>query len=213
MGTSAVARPLRRRRTVRPRGKISVDAFVECRVRRESIPLGVCAACTRCMAVPVDVSAEDAEVQCAEPPSAPSRRRLDADLVELALRTPASAVAPRDVLVVAPELLATEAAAVLEERGMASAAVVDDDGLPLGVIMRADLARARREDALPVGALLRPFKSTVLEDTPLVHALPALLEPSGETLAPVVNASGDLVTVLSAGDVVRWLALRAGFEV
>jgi CBS-domain-containing membrane protein len=204
---------VRHRRTLRPRGEISVDAFVDCGGRGESVPFDVCAACTRCYALAVDPTTEGAEVQCAEPPGRAPRRRGDADLVELALRTRASAVAPVDVVVLSPDVPAVEAATFLADGHLAVAAVVDDEGCPLGVVSQADLAGAQIEQGLFVGDLLRPTTSTVLEDTPLVHALPALLEARGEAVTPVVKASGELLSVLTAKDVVRWLALRAGFEV
>lgn len=176
------------------------------------VPLAECASCARCVALPVDPTAEDAEVLCRPgAPSPPAVRRRDLDLVETALRTAVGAVVAGDVLVLQAGVDAEAAAAAMDARGLTAVAVVDELARPLGLLARSALSAAGSPNLL-VGELVRPFDATLLEDTPLLLALPALLgqEP---TLAPIVDPAGELVGVLSPADVVRWLARGAGFQV
>jgi CBS domain-containing protein len=199
------SRPVRRRHLVRPHGKVEVDAFVDCAHRSESVPLEECSACGRCVALPACAMSAKAEVLCTSSVSAIVSRARDA------LRSTAAGLTARDVLVLEPAMLIDDAGALLDERGLSMVAVVDDQRRPLGYVTRADLGRAcgRGEAQRDVGSVLSAFTTTIQAETPVVLAL-AALGPGCDAPAPVVRRTGELVGVLRAVDVVRWLAESTG---
>jgi CBS domain-containing protein len=94
---------------------------------------------------------------------------------------------------------------VLDTAGVTSAPVVDDNGVLVGVVFLSTLARLRQaeelevEDAMITDMITAPQGATVREVARLMatHRLERL---------PVVSNDGHLVGVVSAMDVVRWLA-------
>lgn len=96
---------------------------------------------------------------------------------------------------------------VLDNYGVTSAPVVDDNGVLVGVVFLTTLARMRTdddlevEDAMTSEIVTAPLIATVNEVVRLMadHHLERL---------PVVTDDGHVVGVVSAMDVVRWLAAR-----
>ncbi len=104
-------------------------------------------------------------------------------------------------------LAASAAAAALRARRQAGAPVVDGEGRPVGFVGVAELLRARPgakvADAMSRVALSLP------EDAPASRAASLLAEHGVERVA-VVSTDGAVVGVLSALDVVSWLAAPGG---
>lgn len=96
---------------------------------------------------------------------------------------------------------------VLDNAGVTSAPVVDDNGVLVGVVFLTTLARMRTdedlevEDAMISDLITVPILATVNEVVRLMadHQLERV---------PVVTADGHVIGVVSAMDVVRWLASR-----
>ncbi len=106
------------------------------------------------------------------------------------------------------ELDAAHGLSLLDAAGVTSAPVVDDNGVLVGVVFLTTLARLRSgkeeleiEDAMVTNAVTVTEGATVREVTGLMarHGLDRL---------PVVSQDGHLLGVISAMDVVRWLAER-----
>ncbi len=120
-----------------------------------------------------------------------------------------------------------EAMALLIDRGISAAPVIDDAGRPVGVLSRTDLLIHEREavhnlgpadcaESLPDGFHVEAVDPTSVEEvmTPAVFAVPAncpaasvveqLLDLKVHRLF-VVDALGVLVGVISPGDVLRHL--------
>jgi CBS domain-containing protein len=106
-----------------------------------------------------------------------------------------------------PGLAASSAAAALRARRQPGAPVVDGEGRPVGFVAEAELLRARPgakvADAMSRVALSLP------EDAPASRAAALLAEHAVERVA-VVSGEGAVVGVLSALDVVAWLAAPGG---
>jgi CBS domain-containing protein len=104
-------------------------------------------------------------------------------------------------------LAASSAATALRARSQSGAPVVDGEGRPVGFVVEADLLRARPgakvADAMSRMALSLP------EDAPASRAAALLAEHGVERVA-VVSGDGAVVGVLSALDVVAWLAAPGG---
>lgn len=175
------------------RGRSITFSSVRCPVRARSAAVEECAHCGKSGGVAQDVLARGAWVCChaplrAEPPG-------DGPLVRAVMR--------RGAVAVRPALSAATACAALRARGEPGAPVVDGEGRPLGWVGEADLLRVRSggkvSDAMARAAL------AVAEDAPLSVAA-SLLASHGRERIAVVASDGVVVGVLSALDVVRWLA-------
>jgi CBS domain-containing protein len=114
---------------------------------------------------------------------------------------PAAAVALR------PALARGVAADALRARGQPAAVVVDGEGRPVGIVSEADLLRAR--PGARVADAMERVAVAVSEAGPLSRAAALMVARGAERIA-VVAADGAVVGVLSALDVVAWLAGRDG---
>jgi regulator of cell morphogenesis and NO signaling len=134
-------------------------------------------------------------------------------------------------------------AALLIERGISGVPVVDAAGFPVGVVSKTDLVRehyADGEAAIPeplqvkehrgiefmlgasfgaapagrgtVGDIMTPLAFTLYEHSPISQAA-ALMAFEGVHRVPVVSNDGRVIGVLSALDVMRWLAQHDGYLV
>jgi CBS-domain-containing membrane protein len=160
-----------------------------------------------------------------------------------ALATPVLAIMTRHTIAVHPDTSVEALTALFIERGLHGAPVVDDGGTVIGFVSQGDLLRDRFENGdteehdrlwvrarggalypLPPGyhaeALARatvkdvmmPIALSLTESTPIATAA-ALLAEEGVHRMPVVDEQGHVVGLLSALDVLRWLARLAGHDV
>lgn len=106
--------------------------------------------------------------------------------------------------------------------------VVEDPGRPIGMITKLDvveqLLAGERDDAdaddharraparMPrtAGELMLPLAITLGERASVAHAA-ALMAAEGVHHLPIVDANGRLIGVVSAMDIIRWLARNDGF--
>lgn len=206
--------PVRRRTVALAGGGVEVRHLVPCAASGGSSPLAECGSCARCLAMPVAPDDAGAEVHC-RPEVGETRvasrelSRMQLDLVELALRTPVRDVV-RPVVLAARADLSVRAARALSLRSE-SLLLVDADSRPEGVVRPSVLASADVDPEATLASVAAPLAGTVRDDTALVHTLAALGEGDGAVL-PVVDDEGALLAVLTAADVVRWLAKRAGYD-
>lgn len=107
------------------------------------------------------------------------------------------------------ELDADRAAELLEMAGVSSAPVLDDNEVLVGVVSRAALARLRQEysDRLEVEDAMTTQVLTLTQRSTLGEAA-RVMARGGVDRVPIVTDDGHLVGVISAMDLVRWLAPR-----
>ncbi len=153
-----------------------------------------------------------------------------------ASRTRVSALMTREVIVVRPETSIDTAAGLLLDNGISRLPVIDQAGKLVGVLSKTDLVEEQVErdensshDATPLtrrsSAGIRAIEPDVHEHFmgPLVEDVmsrPALCVPEHYTVAraaeimaahrvhglPVVTRSGELVGMISALDILAWVA-------
>lgn len=105
------------------------------------------------------------------------------------------------------DLEVSKGAEVLDLEGVTSAPVVDDNGVLVGIVFLATLARLREveelevEDAMITEYVTAPQCATVAE---VAH----LMADHGLERLPVVTDDGHLIGVVCAMDLVRWLAAK-----
>ncbi|MGE3540546.1 MAG: HPP family protein [Candidatus Tectimicrobiota bacterium] len=125
-----------------------------------------------------------------------------------------------------------ELLALFIEKGISAAPVIDAQGSPVGFVSKTDVVReVRRSGAdahhdsgpavqpwwdttrlahLQVGQIMTPTVYTFPSDTTVADAI-AVMAFEGIHHLPVVDAAGALVGMLSALDILDWLARSAGY--
>jgi CBS domain-containing protein len=138
----------------------------------------------------------------------------------------------REVLCVRDDLPVESLASLLLERNISAVPVVDAKGRAIGVVSKTDLVRWYHDDAgfaeseparvtepglspravrtTIVADVMMPLAFTLAEDAPIVYAA-ALMAMEGIHHLPIVAGSGEVVGIVSALDLVRWMAQRDGF--
>lgn len=195
---------------------------VFCPRSRATVPFADCVGCPHCSGIVVDVTEQGSLVRCtAEGPEADWGALAGARVRDLMTR-PARTVAPDDDI--------ESVVSLFLEAGISGAPVVDERGRVIGMISKTDLVREGAErrsrapgeggrnerledalpiDGLPVRAVMTPLAFVLDEDAPLPVAC-ALMAYEGIHRAPVCAASGEVVGVLSALDVLGFIAKVAG---
>lgn len=112
------------------------------------------------------------------------------------------------------------------EHGISAAPVVDAQGQPLGFVSKTDVIRqlhraqgesqlqpwwdAERLAHVTVNTIMTPAVYSLTSETPIADAI-AAMGFEGLHHLPVVDADGALVGMLSALDVLDWMARQAGY--
>lgn len=105
------------------------------------------------------------------------------------------------------DLDAAKGLEVLGTAGVTSAPVVDDNGVLVGIVLLATLARLRKVEELEVeDAMLTDVVSASRDAT--IGQVARLMAHHQVERVPVVSEDGHLLGVVSAMDVVCWLADR-----
>jgi CBS domain-containing protein len=137
-------------------------------------------------------------------------RRVIRRLAEAA-HLPIATIMTREVVCVCEDL----GVPTFLERGLHGAPVLDSDGELVGFISMADIVEAgfAAEDIAhaTVRDLMMPTAISLEETAPISMAA-ALMSFEGVHRLPVVSHRGRVVGILSALDVMRWLAREDGYE-
>jgi CBS domain-containing protein len=188
----------------------TIQPYVRCPRRNETIDALACTGCSRMRSLEWDPS-RGGEVTCtvveANEPAKIDRR---ADLGELASRVLLhEVVAPTNVCVKS-DLPLSQLKHVVKEKGARSVAVVDDERKLVGLLSLVDLSTA--PDFGCVADITSPHVHPLLDDSPLAHAI-ALMATEGVSEVPVVRADGTFIGVYYAIDALRWVAGRMGYVI
>lgn len=224
--------PVRRRLVIDGASDCAADYSVYCPSRGRAEALETCAACKHVWRMPVDPAMLGAMVECGPAESSepgPPRRM---DMQEAAMRAPLRDVMQREVLCVRSDASVEAIRLLLLERGLRCVPVVDGDRKLIGIVAKTDLLRdedSRRdlEESGPLppvepGFHVEELATRVATDvmSPHVHALPeeaplafaiSLMALEEVLEVPVVDAEGQVVGVVTANDVMRWMATQLGY--
>ncbi len=119
-------------------------------------------------------------------------------------------VAPRCV---APTLPVAALTALLLEHNLSGVPVVDAAGKPVGVVSKTDLVRhCQAPEGATVADIMMPMVFAIAHDVTIAQAA-ALMAGEGVHRLPVVDDRGAVCGILSALDIVRWVAAEAGYAV
>jgi CBS domain-containing protein len=122
-----------------------------------------------------------------------------------------------EVVCVAPDVPLEALIALMIERGISGVPVVNERGLPIGIVSKTDIVRHRYENGETESGetlacdLMIPIAHTLLEGASLSHAA-ALMAWEGIHRLPICSERGDVVGILSALDIVRWISRGEGYS-
>jgi len=227
--------PLRSRRTYEGDGAVDRKDSVLCPARGRSLDVDTCIECHYCAGPP---GADDRALMCLHPAARrPSRAPRPVRIPSPAELTGLVDVMTRDVACVRADLSLESLSTLLLERNISAAPVVDAFGRPVGVVSKTDLVRwyhdradteevttgngpdqiepglsTRASPRTTVADVMMPMAFTLTEDAPVAYAA-ALMAVEGVHHLPVVDSGGVVVGIVSALDIVRWLAHSDGFIV
>lgn len=210
------------RRTLAGDGHVDRSRSVRCARREQTVGVAVCLGCADCEGL---VRGPDGDaVLCAVPAEAPPPEAI-------AARVGLAQIMTRDVVCVRDDVSAESLAALLIDLGITGAPVVDRDGRPVGVVSRSDLVQlelaeegreAIDDPTLERGFHVEPPSRGVVRDfmMPMAFTLPenasvahaaALMAYENVHRIPVVATDGAVVGIISALDILRWVAVTSGF--
>ena len=199
-----------------------------CPEEGRSIALAECATCARCQ-----IDHEDTDVgterfiECASsralPPDATGAIAEDSaepwSFADRMARTRVMHVMNGNVVAVRPEVSTAALRRLLMQREFGGVPVVDERNRPIGMITRSDLLReaeafANGDDTSPSTArqIMTGLPLAITEEVTVGQAA-AHMAFEGLHRLPVVGADGRLVGILTAIDILRWLARLDGFVV
>lgn len=169
-----------------------------------------------------------------QPSTAPAKPTLDPSV---------ATVMTANVVCVSSDLSLDALTLLMLERGISGVPVVDADGVPVGVVSKTDLLRRDRRnqqerdlDHGPLAAggyefdlgpqfqmtrlaeevvedVMMPMALTIPENAPISRAAALMAHEGVHRLVVVAARSGAVVGILSAIDLLRWMARQHGYAV
>jgi CBS domain-containing protein len=211
---------VRVRQTLAADGTTSSYSTVYCSRQARTVRVNECVDCEEYIGLSFDREEQTALLHCYEgrgpTPRQSLRRLLAAGQPEGLLRRfreradsiPVSRIMSLNVQCVTEDVTLSALASCLLTKGISGVPVIDRDGKPVGVVSKTDLLRHGTSDG-QVSDIMTPVSFTLNEDQSISKAS-ALMAYEGIHRLPVVDAAGRVVGLLSALDILHWLACKTG---
>ena len=230
---------IRTRRMLTPDGTEVARLTIFCPRRRASLEVEECGKCESCEEIVIDPAERDSAVRCKadfeDQPGSPEVElpsQLVGGNVRLPLRTPVLNLMTRNVICVRSDVTANELIMTLFENGISGAPVLDAEGRLVGMVSKTDLLRdsyetvelaednlrrhahggAENNSRSCVRDLMTTTVSSLPESATIAEAV-ALMALEGVRKIPILDAKEQVVGIISASDVLTWLARQAGYAV
>jgi len=206
--------PVRKRLVIGGAREPSERYSVYCARKGQTMDLATCKTCKHAWRNPLDPAAPGAVVECLPGPKdrePPDPRRIDVQ--EAAARARVHQIAAADVTCVRANTRAELVRGLLLARGMRCAPVVDDEGKLIGLVAKSDLMREPEELSHRVAEeIMTTHVHALPEEAPLAFAV-SLMALEGVLEVPVVTAEGHVVGLVTAHEIVQWLAKQLWYVV
>jgi CBS domain-containing protein len=187
---------------------LSQQQLVYCQRRSATISVESCRDCPHLLSLQPVRADSGSALLCEEAPFDPERQ------AKISLpRLSVSDLMSRDVLCVRPDLSLDAAVLLLLEQSVQIVPVVDESGHVLGTVRDADLqieVQSARNDLATVTDAMQPCVVTVPETTSITRAA-AVMAFEGIGCLVVVSPAGVVVGLLTAADLLFWLACADGY--
>jgi CBS domain-containing protein len=202
--------PVSHVQTLTSRGTTEAQGHVYCTRRGETLSVEACAHCPRFLRV----STRDhgaTSVLCSA-----GERELQSSLAPPALalpRLPVSAIMTRNIVCVRPDLTLDAVTQLFLESGLKAVPVVDAEGKLIGFVSEADVLlevhASQGASVRAVGEVMMPYTLTLPETAQITRAA-AMMAFEGQQRLAVVSRAGAVVGVVSASDILYFLARADG---
>lgn len=212
---------LRARQTFWPSDEQTFDLRVVCPVQGMEVPLTRCAECVSNCGIQVSAPQDSMTVTCCASTEGNQEGKAVSsgeDAGRATLGTISEIMATR-VLCVSPHLPLGALKELFLKHGISGAPVVDEDGLPVGIVSKTDLVRhghceeAEKADEDAVVANIMTHLAFCLPANESIAKAAALMAFEGMHRVPIVGTHGEVVGIVSSLDIVRWLARANGYIV
>jgi CBS-domain-containing membrane protein len=192
-------------------------AVVFCKTRRATVDLKECEECPRCASVSktdgVACWTDTLEVERLPAPRGPGR----VDLREAATVASTCEIMQRGQVTIMADLPLDRVQALLADRAAHAVPVVDAEGKLIGVVSKGDLTRWQGgkpdmggQERLTAGDIMTQVAHALPEEAPLAYAF-GLLAACGLREVPVVKEDGRVVGMITATELLRWVARDLGY--
>lgn len=212
--------PIRLRQTINSKGGSQDNATVLCPTRGQSIPLHDCLCCQQLVDVVSDENCEPVAIRC-NPEPRPIERSGERQQESFyggeiipeptappaPWREPVSAITALRTICVRSDTTTQDLRALLRVNEVQALPVVNPVGEPIGIVSQTDLLDA--ETFSTADKLMTPIPICIVESEPISHAA-ALMTSIGVHQLPVVSKTRQLLGMVSALDIARWVAAKDG---
>lgn len=219
--TQGVTLPIHRVSTGLGEGEEAVRWTVRCPASQHMVDLKTCEDCPHLERVQEAATGPES-LHChpeVHPPPPPPGEAYEPLLTSLLEHTRVDELMTQDVYCVGEEMLAEELAELFATRKVSGVPVLDETERLVGVVSRSDLLRTSDEEedtprlhperaGATASELMNASPVVVREGTTVPQAA-AVMAAARVHRVLVVSAEGRVVGVLSAMDVVRWVARKA----
>jgi CBS domain-containing protein len=186
---------------------LSERHLVYCQRRSATVSVGDCRVCPHFRSLPRAPGGELLAVVCDEAPSETHEATITLR------RWSVGDLMTRDILCVRPDLPLETAAILLLEHPARPLPVVNESGRVLGTVSDCDVQleiQTQRGESGTVIDALSPAAMCVPESTSLTRAA-AVMAFEGVSCLIVLSPAGTVVGVLTAADLLGWLAMADGY--
>lgn len=225
LSTNDSSRPVRSCLTLEGDGAIGHHATVYCDKQLRSVPLEKCLQCEQLVTARLGHAPGGPAILCEATVPRSSEDPFGAGI---------RAIMTRDVVCIRSDVTVEAIVVLLLARNVSAVPVVDARGRPIGVVSKTDILRDAEIDgswedvataanhAIERGMAIRaartrtaaeimtPLAFTVSEDQTIATAA-ALMASDSIHRVFVVGRAGEIVGVVSAMDITKWVAKRFGF--
>ncbi len=208
---SLVVHPIAYVRTIREEGS-ERRGLVFCRRRGESVPVETCGHCAHFVKVVAGTDGADG-LYCG-----PRELACESEDGLTPLQLPRISVATlmtRNIVCVRPELSLDALSALFLETGLKAVPVIDPSARLVGFVSEVEMmltiqsVRAGADAAKTVADVMMPYALTLPETASVTRAA-AVMAFEGQSRVAIVSSEGQIVGVLSASDIMYWLARADG---
>ncbi len=201
--------------------------WVRCERHEGSVPVEQCLGCPHLTGIDLDQDGRPAAVRCPAPFAVQDAERSTGEHAQVP-HVPIADLMTRNVLCVRPNLSLDSLIELFVETGLRAVPVVDRDGALLGVVSEADAmlevharpaadehgvgkARGQAPERMrDAASIMSALPIALPENTPVARAAAVMVFEHASRVA-VVSAQGDVVGMLSAVDILFWLAQKDGY--
>lgn len=185
---------------------------VQCPRRQASTAFERCCGCSHRTRIDVDEDGKNGVVECDVGSAAPPMPGGRVDVAEAAVRVRLGDALALETTCVRSNLRVQAAAELLVGNGLRAVPVVDESRRLIGIVSKTDLLRDRGNRRRPqtVAEIMTPVVHGLPEDAPIAYAI-SLMAFEGLHEVPIVDAKARVVGMITASEVLRWVASALGY--